>query len=154
MPYNSSINQEGSLEMLVNNYLSVCMFQLNVHLDCNSKNEYLIETSEVFKQVESAFDIIKEYQPDISLFPEMTYLDRYEAMYQKLSTSKIIVAGSYYKEGINTTVIFVDGVKHEIPKCYASGAEPMARKICFLKPEEFFEKDPPKFQKRYVAPSR
>lgn len=127
--------------MLVNNYLSVCMFQLNVHLDCNSKNEYLIETSEVFKQVEAAFHIIKEYQPDISLFPEMTYLDRYEAMYQKLSTSKIIVAGSYYKEGINTTVIFVDGVKHEIPKCYASGAEPMARKICFLKPEEFLEKE-------------
>lgn len=140
MNYNASIKKKGVESMRVNNYLSVCMFQLDMQLDCNSKYEYLIETTEVFKQIEKAFSIIEQYQPDIALFPEMAYVSRYEEMYQKLSISRIIVAGSYYKEGINTTVIFLDGVKHEIPKCYASGAEPMARKITFLSPEEFLKK--------------
>jgi len=125
--------------MRVNNYLSVCMFQLDVQLDCNSKEEYLIETNEVLRQIENAFSIIQEYQPDIALFPEMAYLERYEETYQKLSVSRIIVAGSYYKDNINTTVIFSDGNKHEIPKGYASGAEPMARKISFEPPETFLE---------------
>lgn len=125
--------------MRMNNYLSVCMFQLNVELDCNSQYEYLIETNEVLKQVEAAFDIIKKYQPDIALFPEMTYLERYEKTYQKLSISRIIVAGSYYKDNINTTVIFSEGKKYEIAKGYASGAEPMARKISFIQPEEFLK---------------
>lgn len=125
--------------MRKNNYLAVCMFQLNVKLDCDSKNEYLIETKEVLKQIESAFGIIKKYQPDIAMFPEMTYLEKYEKTYQELSISRIIVAGSYYKNGINTTVIFSNGVKSEIPKGYASGAEPMAREISFVQPEEFLQ---------------
>jgi len=125
--------------MRVNNYLSVCMFQLKVQLDCNSQNEYLIETNEVLKQVETAFQIIENYKPDISLFPEMTYLERFDEIYQKLSISRIIIAGSYYKSGINTTVIFSDGVKHEIPKCYVSGAEPMARKVSFQHPSQFLQ---------------
>lgn len=125
--------------MRVNNYLSVCMFQLDTRLDCNSKCEYLIETSEVLKQIEKAFGIIEKYQPDIVLFPEMAYLPKYEKTYQALSISRIIVAGSYYKENINTTVIFSNGVKYEVPKGYASGAEPMARKISFIQPEEFLK---------------
>lgn len=125
--------------MQMNNYLSVCMFQLNIDLDCNSQYEYLIETPEVLRQMEAAFGIIEKYQPDISLFPEMTYLARYEKTYQELSASRIIVAGSYYKDGINVTVIFSNGEKHEIPKRYASGAEPMARKITFFPPKEFLE---------------
>lgn len=125
--------------MRMNNYLSVCMFQLNVQLDCDSKNEYIIETEEVLKQMEEAFQVIEKLQPDISLFPEMTYLERYEKTYQELSVSKIIVAGSYYKEGINTTVIFSNGEKREIPKAYASGAEPMARKVEFIPPDEFLQ---------------
>lgn len=125
--------------MRINNYLSVCMFQLKVQLDCNSKNEYLIETNEVLNQIEAAFHIIEKYEPDIAMFPEMVYLERYEERYQKLSISRIIVAGSYYKEGINTTVIFNDGIKYEVIKDYASGAEPMARKISFIQPEEFLK---------------
>ena len=125
--------------MRINNYLSVCMFQLKVQLDCNSQYEYLIETDEVLNQIESAFQIIEKYTPDIIMFPEMTYLERYDETYQKLSISRILVAGSYYKSGINTTVIFSDGVKHEIPKFYASGAEPMARKISFQHPSEFLQ---------------
>ena len=115
--------------MRVNNYLSVCMFQLKLDLDCNSQDEYLIETSETLRQIEKAFQIIEKYKPDIALFPEEAYLEKFEKKYQELSISKIIVAGSYYKNGINTTVIFQDGVKYEMAKGYASGAEPMARKI-------------------------
>lgn len=125
--------------MRMDNYLSVCMFQLKVQLDCNSEYEYIIETEEVSRQIEKAFDIIEKLNPDISLFPEMTYMQRYEKRYQELSKSKIIVAGSYYKGGINTTVVFEDSKKIEIPKCYASGAEPMARKIEFMPIEEFFK---------------
>lgn len=125
--------------MRMNDYLSVCMFQLKVHLDCDSTNEFLIETEEFLKQMESAFRIIEEYKPDISLFPEITYMERYEKKYQELSMSRIIVAGSYYKDGINTTVVFANGEKRELPKDYASGAEPMARKITFIPPEKFLK---------------
>ena len=44
--------------MRVNNYLSVCMFQLNLELACDSQREYLIETDEVLNQMEKAFQII------------------------------------------------------------------------------------------------
>ncbi len=125
--------------MRVNNYLSVCMFQLRVHLDCDSVNEYILETEELTKQMEKAFFIIKRFNPDISLFPEMTYLQRYEKTYQQLSKGKVIVAGSYYKGGINRTVVFEDGKKKEIPKAYSSGAEPMARKVEFISPEKFLK---------------
>lgn len=125
--------------MRVNNYLSVCMFQLKVQLDCNSKEEYLIETDEVQRQIVAAFQKIETLKPDIALFPEMAYLAKYEKKYQELSKGRIIVAGSYYKDGINTTVIFQDGEKREIPKAYASGAEPMARKITYISPEEFLQ---------------
>lgn len=93
--------------MQMNNYLSVCMFQLDINLDCNSKEEYLIETNETLRQIEKALCIIEKLKPDISLFPEMVYLSRYEKAYQEQSISRIIVAGSYYKQGINTTVIFM-----------------------------------------------
>ena len=33
----------------MNNYLSVCMFQLKIQCDCDSKAEYLFETKEVVK---------------------------------------------------------------------------------------------------------
>ena len=62
--------------MRVNNYLSVCSFQLEVQIDCNSKYEYLIETNKVLRQIEAAFRNIEKYQPDIVLFPEMAYLAR------------------------------------------------------------------------------
>lgn len=123
--------------MRKDSFLSVCMFQLKIHLDCDSKNEYLIETEEVSKQMEKAFSVIEKLKPDISLFPEMTYMEKYEKRYEELSATSIIVSGSYYKEGINTTVVFDHGKKREIKKEYASGAEPMARRISFISPQEF-----------------
>lgn len=125
--------------MRVNNYLSVCLFQLKVDLDCDSKKEFLIESEENFKQIESAFGIIEKYNPDVAMFPEMTYVEKFDKKYQELSKESIIVAGSYYKDGINTTVVFSNGKKHEIPKAYASGAEPMARVVSYIDLEEFLK---------------
>ena len=125
--------------MLVNNYLSVAMFQLSVELECNSQDEYLVETNDVLKQIESCLEVIRKYEPDVSLFPEMTYISKFEKEFEELSKGKIIVAGSFYKESANTTVVFANGIKHEIVKAYASGAEPMARKISFIPPEEFIK---------------
>lgn len=126
--------------MRINNYLSVLMFQFDMTLDCNSVDEYLIETDSIGKQLQKAFEIMQNKQPDITLFPEMAYVDRFEKFYKEFSKQdKIIVAGSYYKDGINITVVFQNGQKYEIPKGYASGAEPMARKIFYIDPEEFLE---------------
>lgn len=126
--------------MRINNYLSVLMFQLDMTLDCNSSDEYLIETDSIDKQLQKAFEIMQNKQPDITLFPEMAYVDRFEEFYKDFSKQdKIIVAGSYYKNGINVTVVFQNGQKYEIPKGYASGAEPMARKVFYIDPEEFLE---------------
>lgn len=128
--------------MRINDYLSVLMFQLKMTLDCNSKDEYLIETDSIDNQLQKAFEMMQSKQPDITLFPEMAYVSKFEENYKKFSEhNKIIVAGSYYKDGINRTVVFQDGEKYEIPKGYASGAEPMARKIIYREPEEFLEAD-------------
>lgn len=128
--------------MRINDYLSVLMIQLNMTLDCNSSDEYLIETDSMEEQLKKAFEMMQSKQPDITLLPEMAYISRFEKIYQEFSKpNKIIVAGSYYKDGINRTVVFQNGEKYEIPKGYASGAEPMARKISYREPEEFLEAD-------------
>lgn len=128
--------------MRTNNYLSVLMCQLNLILDCNSTDEYLIETDSIDEQMQKAFELMQSKQPDITMFPEIAYIPKYEETYASLSKgSKIVVAGSYYKNGINRTVIFQDGQKKEIPKGYASGAEPMARRVSFMSAEEFMKEE-------------
>lgn len=126
--------------MRTNNYLSVCTFQLKVNLDCDSHNEFLIEDEDVKRQLEASFEIIRKRKPDISIFPEMTFMKKYDDVYKELSRGRIIVAGSYYKNGINTTVVYQHTLRFDIPKRYASGAEPMARKISYIYPEEFIKK--------------
>ena len=126
--------------MRVNDYLSVLMCQLNIVLDCNNIDEYLVETEYTKEQMTKALYVIKNKQPDITLFPEISYDEKLEKTYRKFSKNdKIIVAGSYYKNGINNTVVFQNGVKHEIPKGYSSGAEPMTRRISNIPPEEFLK---------------
>lgn len=124
--------------MRINDYLSVLMVQLNMNLDCNSVDEYLIETDSIEEQVTKAFNVMHNKQPDITLFPEMAYMEKFEEKYKEFSKdNKIVVAGSCYKAGINNTVVFQDEKKYEIPKGYASGAEPMARKILYTDPITF-----------------
>lgn len=126
--------------MRVNDYLSVLMCQLNMTLDCNSKDEYLVETESVYEQIGKAFKIMQDKQPDVTLFPEMAYVKAFEEEYKRFSKQgKIVAAGSYYEDGINKTVVFQDGKKYEIPKGYASGAEPMTRRIAYISPDEFLD---------------
>lgn len=128
--------------MRINDYLSVLMCQLNMVLDCNNRDEYLIETDNFYKQTDKAFKIMQEKQPDITLFPELSYLRNFDEKYCEFSKDgKIVVAGSYYENGINKTVVFQNGIKYEIPKGYASGAEPMARKVSYREPEEFLAEE-------------
>lgn len=125
--------------MRVNDYLSVLMFQFNMKLDCNKQDEYLIETDDFYEQMNKALKTMQNKQPDITLFPELAYQRKFEEDYRSFSKhERIVVAGSYYEGGVNKTVVFQNGEKYEIPKGYASGAEPMARKISYIEPDEFF----------------
>lgn len=45
--------------MRINNYLSVLMCQLNMSIDCNSRDKYLIETDSIDEQVGKAFKIMR-----------------------------------------------------------------------------------------------
>lgn len=138
---------KGVENMRVNDYLSVLMCQLNMVLDCNNRDEYLIETDGFYEQIYKAFEIMQNKQPDITLFPELAYQRKLEEKYRSFSRDeKIVVAGSYYEGGINKTVVFQNEEKYEILKGYASGAEPMARKISYMEPEEFLETELPKHE--------
>lgn len=125
----------------MNHYLKVLGFQLNLTLACNQHQEYLIKTEEYKHQLDISFHIIKELDADLIIYPEMSYDDNYEKIYQKLSKGKLIVAGSIYRDKINTTIVFQDGMKKEIPKQFASGAEPMVRVTEQKKMTDFTEEE-------------
>ena len=55
------------------------------------------------------------------------------------SYMKTIFGESFAHSSLSFEKVFQDGKKFEIPKGYASGAEPMARKITFVAPEEFIK---------------
>lgn len=120
-------------------YLKVLGLQLKVQLDCDYRNEFLIETDELKENMEIAKKIIMEKNPDVIIFPEMCYLVDNEKYYEELSKNKLVIAGSIYNEGINFTIIFKDGIKYNIPKCNASGSEPMIRNVSNCSVEEFMQ---------------
>ncbi|MBR1884045.1 MAG: hypothetical protein IJ809_03775 [Clostridia bacterium] len=120
----------------MNNYLSVLMCQLKLALDCDSKNEYLVNEAIAKSQIERGIKLFYELQPDILLFPEMSYIPSIDEMYLKCSKDAIVVAGSYYENGINTTIVFHNTKKYKIPKLYPSGAEPMTRSSTFTSPSD------------------
>lgn len=121
------------------NYLKVLGFQLDVKLDCNSKDEYLIDTKEFREEMEGVKEIISEKNADVIILPEMCYVSEFESYYENLSKNKLVVAGSMYYDGVNTTKVFSNGVLYNIPKCNASGAEPMVRNIEKCSPVNFLE---------------
>ena len=121
------------------NDLKVLGFQLSVELDCNSKEEYLIETSRFLEELEQAKKIIAELKPDVVVLPEMCYRNEEEEYYKVLSNNMLVVAGSIYRNGINTTKVFQNGKLYDIPKCNASGAEPMIRNIERCTPNDFLK---------------
>lgn len=111
------------------NYLKVLGFQLQVELDCNSKDEYLIQTARYKAELEAIKEIITQKESDVIILPEMCYQEELFNYWKELSRNKLIIAGSSYSDGINRTAIFHKNKSYFIPKCNASGAEPMVRTI-------------------------
>lgn len=108
-------------------YLRVLGFQLKVELDCDSTNEFLIQTEDFMLQINSIKDIIEEKNPDVIILPEMCYVDSMKKYYTQLSKDKLVIAGSIYRNGINYTIVFSKGDMFAFKKRNASALEPMVR---------------------------
>lgn len=120
----------------VKEYLKIMGFQLNLELVSNNKYEYNVLNDYYRKQMEDSFKLIDRNNPDLVIYPELAYNDYYYEMFRQLSIDRLIVAGSIYRENINTTIVFLDGNLLEIPKLYASNQEPMVRYIEKIDTEE------------------
>lgn len=124
----------------MNEYLKIMGFQLNLELESNSKYEYNVWTDYCKKEMSDSFKLIDSNKPDLVVYPELAYNDCYYEELKQLSFDRLIVAGSIYRENINTTIVFFDGKLLEIPKLYASNQEPMVRYIEKLRIEEAIRK--------------
>ncbi len=111
------------------NFIKVLGFQLEVDLDCGSKDEYAIFDEQFEEELEWVKETIAAKKPDVVILPEMCYKEDMYSYFKELSKMALVVAGSKYNDGINQTAVFYKGELHLIPKCNASGAEPMVRTI-------------------------
>lgn len=113
--------------MLKNNYLAVVSFQLKLEIVCKKDCDILIQNELYHKQMKSSIEIIKNLNPDVVIFPEMTFSNVYDNTIKELSKDKLIIYGSTYVGSINKTKIYQDGKVYEITKRFACGSEPMIR---------------------------
>lgn len=127
--------------MLKNNYLAVLVFQLNLHIECTSTHDYIVVDDNYHKQILKAIEVIKELDPDVIVFPEMSYNSDYDVFFQTLSeTGKLIVFGSTYKGNFNYTMVYDNGKIISVPKRFPCGSEPMVRYLDKISPAEFIDK--------------
>ena len=66
--------------MLQNNFLTVLQFQLKLTIKSDSVHDYLVLNDEYFSQMEKCISLIYELNPDIVIFPEMSYSLRYHKL--------------------------------------------------------------------------
>ena len=125
--------------MRQNNYIAVISFQLELNLACNSKKEYLIVDDKYYTQMEKSIELLNELNPDIAIFPEMSFNEKYENIMLKISKDTLIVFGSTYIDGDNYTVIYQKGRRYNIMKKYPCPDEPMARHTSRILEREFLE---------------
>lgn len=124
--------------MRQNNYLSVLQFQLKLKIKCDNFHDYLIADEEYLEQMKRCIEIINKLKPDIVIFPEMSYQNKYDLIFKEFSKSKkLIVFGSTYINNINNTMIFYDGNLKQIVKRFPCGSEPMIRFIEKIDVSEF-----------------
>lgn len=119
------------------NYIKVLGIQLFANLDCDSRNEFLIYDEFFEEEMKKVKEVIATKKPDVVALPEMCYREDMYSYFKDLSKKCLVVAGSKYNEGINQTAIFYKGELHLIPKCNASGAEPMVRNIEACSKDDF-----------------
>lgn len=126
--------------MLKNNYLSVVQFQLKLKVKCDNFHDYIIVDEEYHKQMKSCLDVISNLNPDLVIFPEMSYQSEYDKVFKELSKSgKLIVFGSTYLDNINYTMIFQDGNLIPVQKMFPCGSEPMVRFIEKIDGKDFID---------------
>ncbi len=135
--------------MLDNNYLSVLQFQLKLEIICKPNEDVLTLSDEYFEQMEKSCEVLQKTKPDICIFPEMSYNEKYDSLFRELSENgKLIVFGSTYIGSLNHTMVYLDGKLNTVIKRYPCGSEPMIR-FCdnletskfldlYLKEHEFF----------------
>lgn len=126
--------------MRQDNYIAVINFQLELNLECNSKEEYLIADDRFFTQMEKSIDLIHELKPDIAIFPEMSFHEKYEKIMLDISMEVLVIYGSTYIDNKNYTIIYQGGKRYNVLKRYPCPDEPMARKYSTILPEEFLSK--------------
>ena len=119
------------------NYIAAINFQLELNLASNSKEEYLIVDDRYFAQMEKSIDLIRELKPDIAIFPEMSFHEKYEEIMKDISNEVLVIYGSTYIDNKNYTVIYQGGKRYNVLKRYPCPDEPMARKYSNILPEEF-----------------
>ncbi len=128
--------------MLNNNYLSVMVFQLKLNIKCTSNQDILVKDDAYYKQMEASLELIKKYDPDIVVYPEMSFDTKYDNFFREMSTKdKLIVFGSTYLGNYNTTMVFTNGILVGTIKSFACGSEPMVRYLPKISPEQFIKFD-------------
>jgi len=116
--------------MLKNNYLAVVQFQLRLKIKCDSTHDYLMIDEDYLEQMKRSIEIIRNLNPDIVVFPEMSYQSKYDEIFKELSKEdKLIVFGSTYIGCINHTMVFHNGNLKPVAKMFPCGSEPMVRFI-------------------------
>lgn len=124
--------------MLKNNYLSVIQFQLRLKIKCDSTHDFLVIDDEYIQQMQKSIDAIRLLNPDIVIFPELSYDSQFDETFKELSTTeKLIVFGSTYIDKINHTMVFQNGELICIPKLFPCGSEPMVRFVEKISPDDF-----------------
>lgn len=124
----------------MDNYLTVAMFQIHYDSYDDGKNEFNVKDKMYAYEMTKVLSIIQNKRPDIALLPEMSFSEEYDSIFKSLSFDRIIIAGSYYKDGKNTTVVYQNGERFEFVKRYPSGREVMSRHTEHLPHEEFLAK--------------
>ena len=71
--------------MLKDNYLSVLQFQLKFDIICHNDKDTLVVNKEYEEQITRSIEVIKKLKPDICVFPEMTYQEKYDEIFKNLS---------------------------------------------------------------------
>lgn len=121
--------------------LNVLAFQLVYNEYSDEKKEYLIVDDNYLNQMDKTVELINKYDPDLIIYPEMSYCDKYDDYFLKLSKKKLIVFGSFYDtDNINKTVVYSKNKKILLPKIYPSPVEPMVRVMEWVEPSVFINK--------------
>lgn len=120
--------------------LKVLAFQLMYNEYSDDKKEYINVDKTFLDQMDKTIQLINKCNPDLIIYPEMSYVDNYNEAFLEISKDKLIIFGSFYDDLINKTVVYYKGEKHLLDKIYPSPVEPMVRRVEWVEPKDFIKK--------------